>query len=133
METLRTRLDMLQWETNRLEAENRRLREEHPEESQVLMLEAELERSKENANDKWFKLVHLMAALRGNARSFYRSCMPTQKGSYPQLVGDLKKRFIPVKLTALQTQMYHSRKQGAIETVDDFAQELREKSTLQPP
>ena len=30
-----------------------------------------------------------------------------------------------MKLTALQTQMFHSRKQGASETVDDFAQELR--------
>ena len=30
-----------------------------------------------------------------------------------------------MKLTALQTQMFHSRKQGATESVDDFAQELR--------
>ena len=77
---------------------------------------------------KWdpsFRLVHLSAALRGNARSFYRSCTPVQKSSYPLLVGALKKRFTPVKLTALQTQMFHSRKQGPTESVDDFAQELR--------
>jgi regulator of replication initiation timing len=46
VEALRTRLDALQWENNRLEAENRRLREEHPEENRVLMFEAELEQSK---------------------------------------------------------------------------------------
>ena len=46
VEALRTRLDTLQWEANRLEAENRRLREEHPEESRAVTLEAELEQSK---------------------------------------------------------------------------------------
>ena len=59
------------------------------------------------------------------AKSFYRSCTPAQKTDYDQLVCALKKRFTPVKLTALQTQMFHSRKQGAAESVDDYAQELR--------
>ena len=71
-----------------------------------------------------FKLVHLTAALRGPAKSFYRSCSPAQKNSYRELVGALKKRFTPVKLTALQTQMFHSRRQGTNESLDDFAQEL---------
>ena len=62
---------------------------------------------------------------RYNAKSFYRSCTPAQKADYDQLICALKKRFTPVKLTALQTQMFHSRKQGAIESVDDYAQELR--------
>lgn len=75
--------------------------------------------------DTSFKIVHQTAALRGNAKSFYRSCTPTQKRDYTQLVSALKKRFTPVKLTALQTQMFHSRKQGATESVDDYAQELR--------
>ena len=75
--------------------------------------------------DRNFKTVHLSAALRGNAKSFYRSCTPAQKTDYDQLVCALKKRFTPVKLTALQTQMFHSRKQGAAESVDDYAQELR--------
>ena len=66
-----------------------------------------------------------MAALRGNAKSFYRSCAPTQKGEYSQLVGALKKRFTPVKLTALRTQLFYSRCQEANESVDDFTQELR--------
>lgn len=67
--------------------------------------------------DPSFRLVHLSTALRRNARSFYRSCTPAQKSSYPLLVGALKKRFTPVKLTALQTQMFHSRKQGPTESV----------------
>ena len=75
--------------------------------------------------DQNFKLVHLTAALRGKAKSFYRSCTAAQKTSYAQLVSTLKKRFTPVKLTALQTQMFHSRRQGANESVEDFAQELR--------
>ena len=33
--------------------------------------------------DQSFKLVHLAAALRGNARSFYRSCTPAQKTASP--------------------------------------------------
>ena len=46
-----------------------------------------------------------------------------QKSSYSELV-DALKMFTPVKLTALQTQMFHSRRQGATESVDDIVQEL---------
>ena len=49
VEVLRTRLDQLQWEVNRLETENRRLREDNPEHSRVLSLGAELEQSKNEA------------------------------------------------------------------------------------
>ena len=51
-----------------------------------------------------FKLVHLASALRGTARAFYRSCTPAQKNNYNLLVAELKKRFTPVQLTAVQTQ-----------------------------
>ena len=46
MEALRTRLDNLTWEKNQLEAENRRLQEEHPDLSRTLQLEKELEQSR---------------------------------------------------------------------------------------
>ena len=72
-----------------------------------------------------FKLVHLTSALRGAARSFYHSCTPAQRSNYHLLVAELKKRFTPVQLTAVQTQLFHSRRQGNKESVDDFAQELR--------
>ena len=46
MEALRTQLDNLQWEVNRLGAENRRLRDGDPETSSRLDTEAELQQSK---------------------------------------------------------------------------------------
>ena len=85
MEALRTQLDNLQWEVNRLGAENRRLRDGDPETSSRL--------------DK--------------------------EGDYNSLVAELRKRFTPVQLTAIQTQLFHSRRQEAKESVDDFAQDLR--------
>lgn len=71
------------------------------------------------------KLVNLTARLRGGAYSFFRSCTPEQHSSYPLLVAELKKRFTPVQLTAIQTQLFHGRVQGAKESVDEFAQALR--------
>lgn len=44
---------------------------------------------------------------------------------YHMLVAELKKWFIPVQLTAVQTQLFHDRKQGPEESVDEFAQDLR--------
>ena len=59
-----------------------------------------------------FKLVHLTLALRGAARSFYCSCTTAQRSNYHILVAELKKRFTPVQLTAVQTQLFCSRRQG---------------------
>ena len=38
---------------------------------------------------------------------------------------ELEKWFTPVQLKAVQTQLFHDRRQGPRETVDDFSQELR--------
>ena len=46
MEALRTRIDGLQWEVQRLTTENRKLREEHPGTSELLDRKAELETTK---------------------------------------------------------------------------------------
>ena len=46
MDALRTKVDGLQWEINRLDAENRRLREGNPEASERVDLEAELQQAK---------------------------------------------------------------------------------------
>ena len=70
------------------------------------------------------KLVNLTTRLRGVAYAFFRSCPPEQRSSYPLLVAELKKRFTPVQLTAIQTRLFHDRVQGAKETVDEFAQAL---------
>ena len=75
--------------------------------------------------DDHYKLVHLTTSLRGSAKSFYRSCAPTQRSDYKLLITELTKRFTPVRLPAVQTQIFHDRHQGAKETVDEFVQELR--------
>ena len=75
--------------------------------------------------DKHCRLVNLTTRLRGSAYSFYRSCPPDQRSSYDLLVVALQKRFTPVQLTAVQTQLFHERRQGPRESVDEFAQELR--------
>lgn len=51
------------------------------------------------------KLVNLTTRLRGAAYSFYRSCPTDKRSSYPLLVAELQKRFTPVQLTAIQTQL----------------------------
>lgn len=50
------------------------------------------------------KLVNLTTRLKGAAYSFYCSCAAEHRNSYTQLVAELKKRFTPVQLTAIQTQ-----------------------------
>ena len=37
----------------------------------------------------------------------------------------LRKRFTPVELTAIQSQRFHDRRQSTKESVDEFAQELK--------
>ena len=71
------------------------------------------------------KLVHLTTRLRGAAYSFYRSCSLEQRSDYTLLAEELKKRFTPVKLAAVQSQLFHDRKQGPKESVDEFAQDLK--------
>ena len=45
-ETLRTKVDNLQWEVNRLDAENRRLRDDNPETAARVDLEAHATRER---------------------------------------------------------------------------------------
>lgn len=57
------------------------------------------------------KLVHLTTRLRGQTFAFYRSCAPEQKSDYDLLVAELRKRFTPVRIQAVQTGQFHERKQ----------------------
>ena len=59
------------------------------------------------------------------ASTFYRACTPMQRSDYGLLIAELGKRFTPVRLPAIETQVFHDRRQGPRETVDEFAQELR--------
>ena len=49
-EALRTKVDNLQWEVNRLDVENQRLRSQNPESTSRVELEDELQRAKDAAN-----------------------------------------------------------------------------------
>ena len=72
------------------------------------------------------RLVNLITRLRGQAYAFYRSCSPTQRGNYGMLMRELERRFTPVTIQAVQTNLFHERKQGAKESVDAYAQDLRQ-------
>ena len=75
--------------------------------------------------DPQAKLVNLVTRLRGQAYSFYRSCTSLQHASYDALVAELSKRFTPVRIQAIESSLFHKRKQKPNETVDAYAQELR--------
>ena len=75
--------------------------------------------------DKRTKLVNLTTRLRGQAYALYRFCTLQQRVDYDVLVRELSKRFMPVYLPAVQSSLFHERKQKMHESVDDFAQELR--------
>ena len=71
------------------------------------------------------KLVNLITRLHGPAYSFYRACLPEQKESYVVLKQELTKRFTPVQMQAIQSELFHDRKQKDGESVDEYAQDLR--------
>ena len=71
------------------------------------------------------KLVNLITRLRGQAYAFFRSCTMEQCTNYSLLVAELQKRFTPVHLPTEQSSLFHDKKQGLTETVDQYAQQLR--------
>ena len=71
------------------------------------------------------KLVNLTTRLKGSAYAFLRSCTPQQRGNYSAIVQDLKKRFVPVQIEAIQSGLFHERRQKQGESVDEYAQDLR--------
>jgi hypothetical protein len=58
-------------------------------------------------NDQW-KLVHLTSNLRDTAMAYYRSCSVEVRGKYSALVSSLERRFTPIRLTAVQAQLFHN-------------------------
>ena len=75
--------------------------------------------------DDQTKLMNLVTRLRGQAYAFFRSCTPQQCMNYHSLTTELGKRFTPVRIQVVQTSLFHDRRQGLTESVDDFAQDLR--------
>ena len=77
--------------------------------------------------DEKTKLVNLVTRLRGQAYAFYRSCTLQQRACYATLVTELTKRFTPVQIQAVQSSLFHDRIQKPRETVDAYAQDLRQR------
>ena len=71
------------------------------------------------------KLVNIATRLKVEAYALYRSCTSTQRASYPLLVEQLSKRFIPVQIQSVQSSLFHDQNQKQGEAVDTFAQKLR--------
>ena len=57
------------------------------------------------------RLVNLVTRLEGQAYAFFRSCTTQQKTSCALLVAELHKRFTPIHLLAVQSSLFHDRKQ----------------------
>ena len=72
------------------------------------------------------KLVNPVTRLWGQAYAFYRSCTLQQRANYATHVAELTKRFIPVQIQAVQSSLFHDRKQKPRKTVDSYAQDLRQ-------
>ena len=62
--------------------------------------------------------------------AFYRSCSSDVRSKYALLVAAMKRRFTPIRLTAVQAQLFHNRQQQERETVDQFAQDLQKLYNL---
>ena len=62
--------------------------------------------------DDHLRLVHLTSSLKDTAALFYRSCSADVRNNYRSLTNALKRKFTPVQLTAVQTQLFHNRHQG---------------------
>ena len=75
--------------------------------------------------DESAKLVNLVTRLKGQAFAFYRSCDTQKRNQYSALVEELKKRFTPVRIQAVQSSLFHDRKQKPGENIDTYAQELK--------
>ena len=51
--------------------------------------------------------------------------MAAQRTNYTRLRETLATRFTPVNIQSVQSSLFHERKQGAQETVDEYAQQLK--------
>ena len=94
MEGLRTKLDGLQWEVNRLEVENRRLREGDAEASARVDLEGELERSKAELAQMAARVEESAAQAADQAQAAERRARETEElaGHQEQALEEIRTR-----------------------------------------
>ena len=70
------------------------------------------------------KHANLVTRLQGQAYSFYRTCPIQQRSSYEALTAALTERFKPIRIKSVQSGLFHERKQGPTESVENYAQDL---------
>ena len=63
--------------------------------------------------------INLVTRLRGEAYAFFKSCSAQERSSYEGMSAALVKRFTPVRIQAVQSSLFHERKQGE-ESVDSY-------------
>ena len=68
--------------------------------------------------------MNLITRFKGPASS-YHSCTPEQHSNYTLLVKELSKRFVPVRIKAIQSSPFHKHRQKKGESVDEYTQDLR--------
>ena len=56
--------------------------------------------------------------------ALYQSCSSDMRSKYALLVADMKRRFTPIRLTAVQAQLFHNRQQQERETAAQDLQKL---------
>ena len=72
------------------------------------------------------KQMGLMTRLKGPALDFYRVCLPEKRDTYEKLKACLTSHFVPVRLQAVQSYLFSERRQKSGETVNSYAQDLRD-------
>ena len=70
------------------------------------------------------KLVNLTTCLRGQAYQFLLYMHARAKADYSSLKAQLERRFTPVHIQAVHSNLFHHRKQAEGESVDAYLQEL---------
>ena len=93
MEALQTKTDNLQWEINRLDAENRRLRSEHPDVSQCVDLEIKLEQAKSDATASAERAQTYEEQLRELRQTVDERSMDAERDTerYEEVCGELER------------------------------------------
>ena len=122
MEALRTRNDSLQWEVQRLDVQNRRLREQNPEASECVDREAKLEKAKNDVAEMTSRLRAWEEQQSENARA-------TEEAEHRATEAERRAAELEEKMRELQVPA--TRQQVVTGDVPDAAERARLEQALQ--
>ena len=75
---------------------------------------------------RWSEQTRLVNLIMRSAYSFYRTCSPDQRSNFSKITEELKGRFTPVRIPVVESNLFHERRQRSNESVDVYAQELKQ-------